>query len=574
MNWTGGHLQRHSTATASTKNRQKQHFAKIRQNQCHQVQITHPIKSSFSCFDAADCRSTPYLSLAITGSHDALNCSDQSIDKSSRLSSTKLQAKRRQQIFGTEFLLGSSIQKENDGISNVNLPHRIPASNSEVKLSTCKSADKTSSERQNVLGEPVPKKQKILDIPDWIGIGKSKPSPMNCAYSTRINYDDCGFFYDKGQYMPNDYSTASTPKKDFDQKVVNNQPAKDLTSISDYNKLLTEIDSNLKQDRNNQNSIASLKNLPKTSSDYAPIENNNSQWRYLSFPVFNTIHGQSQDYHQFDIKKIEPSFLEKSQAKKHGSRLSFNSSLIRKENNYLKSKINYVSTTEKVLNKKNSQAIPCKASTQPEVFFASSTVCLKHPIPLSSKISCLLKAKLTNEVNKDNEIASLDFGSTKTNLRDKKLTPLSSSLNQKIYGHQKSPNSKDISIQHLSQNKDFCGCNYKIRSEECDQEPDVRNEGVSFKFQLESNLHNSSSKALSETEFIPTSELEPSCNRMTKKVKLKGMQTYQQSNKFSSTHQEGLKANRKDLDEVWKDFVFGAQKFTFWSTEALKRSDR
>ncbi|POS85392.1 hypothetical protein EPUL_002283 [Erysiphe pulchra] len=523
----------------------------MRQTQYHQALTTNPIKFSFSCFDAGDYRPTSYPSLTITGSHDTSNSSDQSFNKSLRLSPTKLQAKRKKQICGTDFLIGSSGKRENEGISNVNLPYRIPTLNSEIKSSTYKSADKILSERQNVLGEPASKKKKILDMPDWIGIGMNKPSPMNCASSAGNNYNDCGLLYDIGQYATNDHFIALSSKKNVDQKVVNNRLIKNSTPISNCNEFLTSIDSNLMQERNIQNPIASLENLPKTSSDYALVENNNSQWRHLS------IHGQPRD-HQFVVNKVEPSFLEKSQTKNSSSRLSFNSSLIRNENKYSTSNIDGVFTTETFLNKKIRQAIPYKASTRPDVFFASSTACLKHPIPLSSKISCLLKAKSTNEVDKDNKVAGLDLSSTQINFLDKKLTPLSSDLNQKIYDHQKSLNSKNTSIQYFSQNKDSHRSNFKMQLEGYDQEPKMKNEEVSSVFQPKSNLVSSSSIAIPEIEYTPTSELKPTYNKLTKNFRLKEMQTHQQSNRFSSTCQEGFKTNRKDLDEVWKDFVFGA----------------
>lgn len=449
MNWTGGRLQRHSTTTVSTKDRQKQHFAKIRQNPDHQIQKTCPIKFSFSCFDAKNCSPTSCSSLTITGPHNALKCSDPSFNKSLQLSQTKIQAKRRHQMCGTEVLLGSSTKRENEGVSNANLPHRTPTLNSEIKLSTCKSADKTLSEHQNALDEPASKKQKILNMPDWIGVGMTRPSPINCASSTRYNYDECRFFDDIGQYAQNDHSTTLNSKKDF--------------------------------------------------------------------------------------------------------------SLIRNENSYSISNIDDVSTKETVLEKKKkSQTMPCKSSTFPDVVFASSTICLEHPIPLSSKISCLIKAKSTNEMNKDIEIASLDLGSTQTKSPDKKLTPLSSIVNQNFYGHQEFLRPKNTSISHFSQKRDFRGYNYKIQVKEYDQEPKVRNEGESTVIQSESNLDNSSSIALPEARFIQNSEPKLPCYRMTKKVRLKEMQTYQPPTKISSIRQEDLKAKRKDPDDVWKDFVFGA----------------
>lgn len=280
-------------------------------------------------------------------------------------------------------------------------------------------------------------------------------------------------------------------------------------------------------------------------------------------PIVSRVRAQPQDYyHLYDFKNFKSNFPGKSQEKRTSTKLHLNSSCqIKNEVLYTASNAGSASAIGTVLNQKTTQPVFRNNLSEPNVFFASSTACLKHPIPQSSKISCLLRTKPTDEVNTDNDITSLYSDPTKTIYMDKSAnqsTYVSSSLKQKASNLKKEIlSSRAGLIPDYFQTQENFEFDHKMRYHEYNREPQVQNSLVLF--QSDSILGSSTRKVLAEKETIEFSQMKPSCYKLTRKVRLNATQSCQGSNKIQSNRQEGFSFRNRDIDNVWKNFVLGVR---------------
>ncbi|RKF54562.1 hypothetical protein GcM3_208031 [Golovinomyces cichoracearum] len=519
MNWTGGRLQQHSTSSASAKNRQRQHFAKVRQNLRHPVKTTSPIKWSTLSSHIEDSElkqciiSAPFKcrSPKIQPSQST----DQEIQSVSRRSHyfSKIKGKRCHE---SDLKLTSQalfVDKCDLRILKENPLNAKSTSNSELNTPAFGLTNRILLEPRKEEDIAV-KRQKILRLQDWVRIGMQKPMQM--------------------KYTSTEYN-VSVSRRDSSSKRL-------CASRSNSKSLCMREESMDKMiskhyDDNERQAIP----LPVTKSVHDKLKNNDYDQTKLKKPKMGGSSGSSQ------VKK------------------SMSPSIEEIRDSYLSRRPEDRRITSEIGNNSNfAQTICDDIPKSPSIFYTFSTACLRHPTPRSLRRSSLLESDPLYNVKDYNESKILNSDPTNV-LYSKNLLEPSISFSSE-YSAQ---NSEQL---ERSTNERVTNCN----QQECQTQQNLRagNEklsgDVTFKFKgysgenlfdahPEQNISSSLSMMLFEKKSMETTRL--------KSIDLEEIQEINEGSNDLDTcssiirrdsQTKSLNVKYKGLDKIWKSYVFGS----------------
>ncbi|TQS35801.1 hypothetical protein Golomagni_03766, partial [Golovinomyces magnicellulatus] len=520
MNWTGGHLQQHSASGASAKNRQRQHFAKVRQNLRHPVKTTSPIKWSALSSHIKDSELNQcMLSAPFTRQFSNIQ-PNQSTDreiqsvprKSHRFSKIKEKVCRESDLKLTSQAL--IVDKCDGRTLKKNSLNGKSISNTELNTPTLGLTDVIQLEPRKEEENIAVKRQKILRLQDWVGIGMQKPLRMK-------------------------------------------------HTSTEYNMSVSRRDSSSKRfcaSRSNSESLSMrVENMDKIISEH--YDDNERQ--AISLPVTESLHGKLKNYHcdQTELRKLKMNSSPwSSQAKK-----SMSPSIEELRDSYLSKGPGDSRITSEIGDNSNfAQTISYDISKPHSIFYAFSTARLRHPTPRSLKRSTLLESDLLCNVKNHNESKFLNPDPAKVSYSNNLLKPSISLLSE--YSAQNSEHlERNTKEQETDFNQQECRTQQILRegNEELSEGVILRIKGCSgenlFDSHPERNICNSLSMTLLDKKEIETARLKFIDHEEIREIDEGSNDLDTRSSIIRCNPQtKSLNVKYKGLDKIWRGYVFGS----------------